>query len=89
MSKKFLITGGAGFLGSHISTMLIESGNQVLVIDNYATSYPGSLGAHQNLKIIEGDICDRNALESIFIEFKPDVVIHAAASYKDPKDWSG
>jgi UDP-glucose 4-epimerase len=84
---KVLITGGAGFIGSHLSDHLLARGDNVLVIDNYATARRDSLAPHDNLTTIDGDIADRELVGSIFADFKPEVVVHAAASYKDPNNW--
>lgn len=84
---KVLITGGAGFIGSHLADRLLQRGNQVLVIDNYATSQPDNLTPHPNLKVVEGTIADESVVNRLFDEFQPDHVVHAAASYKDPENW--
>lgn len=84
---KIIITGGSGFLGSHIADRLLARGDHVLVIDNFATGRRDNLVLHQNLKLIEGTIVDRSLVFSLFEEFEPDMVIHAAASYKDPNNW--
>jgi UDP-glucose 4-epimerase len=84
---KVLITGGTGFIGSHLSDHLLERGDQVLTIDNYATARRDNLTPHDNLRIIDGDIADQELVHSIFADFTPEVVVHAAASYKDPNNW--
>lgn len=86
---KVLITGGAGFVGSHLTDRLIGRGDDVLVIDNYATGRRDNLpDSAPGLRVIEGDIADRDLVDRSFGEFGPDVVVHAAASYKDPNDWA-
>jgi UDP-glucose 4-epimerase len=84
---KVLITGGAGFIGSHIADRLLERGDQVLVIDNYETGRRDNLTANGNLKVVEGSIANQGLVDQAFAEFQPDIVIHAAASYKDPENW--
>lgn len=84
---KVLITGGAGFIGSHITERLLARGDEVVVIDNYATGRRDNLGGHPNLKLIEATIADEGIVDRVFMDFRPSVVIHAAASYKDPDDW--
>lgn len=84
---KVFITGGSGFLGSHIADRLLARGDQVLVIDNFATGRRDNLIPHPNLKVVEGSIVDRSLVFSLCDEFQPDMVIHAAASYKDPANW--
>ena len=55
---KVLITGGAGFIGSHTTECLQARGDTVLVIDNYATARRDNLTPHPNLKVVEGTIAD-------------------------------
>jgi len=85
---KVLVTGGAGFIGSHLTDRLLARGDEVVVIDNYATGRPDNLpGDHPRLRVVEGDIADRAAITEAF-DGGADVVVHAAASYKDPEDWA-
>ncbi|MCI9138195.1 MAG: NAD-dependent epimerase/dehydratase family protein [Lachnospiraceae bacterium] len=84
---KVLITGGAGHIGSHIAEKLLERGEQVVVIDNYQTGRRDNLTPQNNLQVIEGSIGDSQLVDRAFKEFKPEIVIHAAASYKDPDNW--
>lgn len=84
---KILITGGSGFLGSHLADRLLARGDQVLVIDNFATGRRDNLVPHPNLKVVEDTIVNRDMVFQEFSEFQPDVVVHAAASYKDPENW--
>lgn len=83
-----LITGGAGFIGSHLADRLLERGDDVLVVDNYATARRDSLAPRPGLRIVEGSIVDRPFVDDAFAESQPDVVVHAAAAYKDPGDWA-
>lgn len=82
-----LITGGAGFIGSHLTERLLDAGNNVLVIDNFATARRDNLKSHKNLILIENTIANKDIIDKLFDEFKPEIVIHAAASYKDPDNW--
>ena len=84
---KVLITGGAGFIGSHLADRLLARGDEVLVIDNYATARRDNLSEHQKLTLVEGTIVDSALVDKTFASFEPEVVAHAAASYKDPDDW--
>lgn len=84
---RFLITGGAGFIGSHLTDRLLARGDEVLVMDNYATGRRDNLTPHPNLRVIEGTIADGELVQKTFESFKPDQVVHAAASYKDPNNW--
>ncbi len=85
---KVLVTGGAGFIGSHLSDRLLARGDTVLVIDNFATGRRDNVPADQpSYTLIEGDIADADLVRRTFAAFEPEVVVHAAASYKDPNDW--
>ncbi|MDA1044494.1 MAG: NAD-dependent epimerase/dehydratase family protein [Verrucomicrobia bacterium] len=84
---KVLITGGAGFIGSHLTDRLLERGDDVLVIDNYSTGRRDNLTSHPQLQIVEGTIADESLVNQHMKSFRPDVVVHAAASYKDPEAW--
>lgn len=86
---KVLITGGSGFIGSHIAERLVAQGHEVLVIDNYETGRRDNLTAGPLLKIVEGSIVDIELVNQLFADFKPEKVVHAAASYKDPDNWKG
>lgn len=84
---KVLITGGAGFIGSHLADRLLGRGDEILVIDNYSTGRMDNLTPHPNLEVVEGTIADADLIQRTFDEFGPDQVVHAAASYKDPDNW--
>ena len=85
---KVLITGGAGFIGSHLVDRLLARNDQVLVVDNYATGRKDNLTPQDNLSVIEGTIADTDLVNRLFNEFKPEVLVHAAAAYRDPEDWA-
>lgn len=85
---KVLITGGAGFIGSHLTDRLLARGHQILVLDNYATGRPDNLTAHADLTVVAGTIADEALVRKTFRSFGPELVIHAAASYKDPDNWA-
>jgi UDP-glucose 4-epimerase len=84
---KVFITGGSGQVGSTVADMLLRRGDSVLSIDNFATGRRDNLQPDHTLVQVEGTIADGALLDRLFGEFKPDVVIHTAASYKDPEDW--
>ena len=85
--KTYLITGGAGFIGSTLADNLLKQGEKVLVIDNFCDFYDPSLKEenikhnlnNENYKLYRGDIRDKDLLEKIFKENKIDGVIHLAA----------
>lgn len=87
--SKVIVTGGAGFIGSHLVDRLLATGICVLIIDNYQTGLKENNQPHDLLTIVEADISDFDIVETIFKEFKPDLIIHAAASYRNPEDWLG
>mgnify|MGYP000900726105 CR=1 FL=1 len=84
---KVLITGGCGQIGSHVAELLLERGDNVLVMDNLATGRREHLADHSRLEVVIDTIVDKGLVDSIVASFRPDVIIHAAASYKDPNDW--
>jgi len=84
---KVLITGGAGFIGSHLADRLIARGDEVLVIDNFATARRDSLPERPRLTVVEATIADSGVVSRLMSEARPDVVVHAAAAYKDPDNW--
>jgi nucleoside-diphosphate-sugar epimerase len=84
---KILVTGALGQIGSHVTELLLARGNQVYGIDNLTTGRKEHLDTHENLEISYNSISDLEAMENIFSTFKPDAVVHTAASYKDPDDW--
>lgn len=85
---KVLITGGAGFIGSTLADRLLERGDEVVVIDNYATGRRDNLQERPGLSVIEGSISDEDAVSRAFeANGDPEIVVHAAAAYKDPEAW--
>jgi nucleoside-diphosphate-sugar epimerase len=88
MNGKILITGGAGCLGSNLIEHYFPQGFAIKVIDNFATGKKEVVPEQDRLSIIEGSIEDTALVEQTFADFRPDYVIHSAASYKDPSDWS-
>lgn len=84
---RLLITGGAGCLGSNLIEHWLPQGHQIFVIDNFATGKREVVPEVDGLTVKEGSIVDEALVNECFIQFKPDVVIHAAAAYKDPDDW--
>lgn len=84
---KVFITGGAGQVGSTVADRLLARGDTVLSIDNFATGRRDNLLDRPGLTQVEGSIADGALVEQLFADFKPDVVVHTAASYKDPEDW--
>jgi UDP-glucose 4-epimerase len=84
---RIVITGGAGCLGSNLIEHWLPQDHEILVIDNFATGKREVVPSLPGLTLIDGSIADRDLVVSAFAEFKPTHVVHAAASYKDPKNW--
>ena len=85
---KILVTGGCGQIGSRITEMLLDRGDQVLVIENFATGRREHLpDKHPELTLVEGTIADKELVDKLTSQFGPDAIVHTAASYKDPDDW--
>ena len=81
------VTGACGQVGSHVTELLLARGDRVLGIDNLATGRREHLADHPNLAVTIGSIADRDLVERLMADFKPQVVVHTAASYKDPHNW--
>lgn len=84
---KVLITGGGGFIGSTLADRLLAEGHEVLALDNFETGRLDNVPEHENFTLVEDTIADGDAVKKAFDFIKPDVVAHAAASYKDPDAW--
>ncbi len=84
---KVFITGGLGQIGSHVAEMFLDRDDEVWVIDNLATGRREHLAYHPKLRVIEDSITNKPLMEELVSEFKPDSIVHAACSYKDPDDW--
>lgn len=84
---RILITGGAGCLGSNLIEHWLPQGHDIFVIDNFATGKREVVPTVQGLTVQEGSIADQALVNDCFSVFKPDVVVHAAAAYKDPDNW--
>jgi len=80
---KILVTGGAGYIGSHTVVELLNEGHEVIIVDNYYNSNPEVLNrlrtiTNKDFKFYQVDILDREALEGVFEENEVDAVIHFA-----------
>ncbi|GMQ64025.1 UDP-glucose 4-epimerase GalE [Vallitalea maricola] len=78
-----LVTGGAGYIGSHTVVQLLEEGYGVIIVDNFSNSKPESLKrvkeiTGKDFKFYEVDLLDREALDKVFAENEIDAVIHFA-----------
>ncbi len=80
---KILVTGGAGYIGSHTCVELLNAGYEVVVIDNYCNSKPEAIKRIQKITaksvtMIEGDVCDKLLLKDVFTQHAISAVIHFA-----------
>jgi len=78
---KILITGGAGFIASHLADACIDAGYEVVIVDNFRTGYRHNL--NPRAKFYELDICDQK-LHEVFALEQPDIVDHHAAQISVP-----
>lgn len=85
---KVFITGGSGQVGSTVADMLLARGDEILSLDDFSTGRRDNLLDQPHLTQIEGSIADAALIDQLFSDFKPEVVVHTAASYKDPENWS-
>jgi dTDP-glucose 4,6-dehydratase len=86
MKQTYLITGGAGFIGSHFVDLLLSKTNDQLTVVNldnlsYAGTrpYPETNATEYNYHFVKADICDIDAVQEVFTRYRPDKVIHFAA----------
>lgn len=78
-----LITGAAGFIGSHLADRFRADGHTVAGVDNLTTGRADSFAGELHVD----DICDRDVLYGIANRVEPDLVVHCAASYSNPMFW--
>jgi UDP-glucuronate 4-epimerase len=80
--KRVLVTGGAGFIGSHVVEALLRRGDEVAIVDNFDPFYPERLkrrALSKEARLFESDIRDQDAMHRAFAEARPDAVVHLAA----------
>lgn len=84
---RILVTGGAGFIGSHTMQALLQRGDEVVCLDSFDAYYPrlhkernlAEVGTREGLRLVEGDIRDEALVADVFRDFEPEAVIHLAA----------
>ena len=84
MSKTVLVSGGAGFIGSHVTVELTQAGYDVVIADNFSncdeTNYKGVCAIlGKQLPLVRMDFCDKAAVDALFAQYPIDAVIHFAA----------
>src|SRR5580704_17291957 len=77
MAVRSLVTGGAGFIGAHVTNELIKLGHEVVVLDDLSGGFEENVNT--GAKFIKGSILDHDLLEKLFNEYKFDCVYHLAA----------
>jgi UDP-glucose 4-epimerase len=84
----YLVTGGAGFIGSHIATALVERGDRVRVLDNFSSGFRRNLEHLSGVEVIEGDAADLDvvarAVEGAEVVFHEAALASVPASVRDP-----
>jgi UDP-glucuronate 4-epimerase len=89
-AKKIFLTGGAGFIGSHLAQKLLERGDFVVIVDNindgydqrikeYNLSLVKATDIHNRLSVYKIDICNVNTIQELCLSEQPDVICHLAA----------
>lgn len=74
---KVLVTGGAGFIGSHISDALLARGHEVAIFDNFSTGHRRNVP--EGTRLIEGDLRDRKSVMAAVADFAPEIICHQGA----------
>jgi len=75
--KHALITGGAGYIGSHMAHLLVKNGYNVTIIDNLSTGFRENI--HRQATFIELDLCRQSDTSQVILEQQPDIIFHFAA----------
>jgi len=79
---KVLVTGGAGYIGSHVVRQLAEAGHDIVVFDNLSTGYRWAVTAGE---LVVGDLADEDAIEYLFSQHRFEAVLHFAANIVVPE----
>lgn len=77
MSQRFLVTGGAGYVGSHVVAALVERGDSVVVLDNLRTGHRGAVPS--GVRLVVSDLADTGTLDAVLADGPWDGVFHFAA----------
>jgi nucleoside-diphosphate-sugar epimerase len=84
---KILISGAYGQIGSLVAELRLARGDEIVNIDNVATGRREHLPSQPRLTNVEDTIADKAVVDRWVGDFRPDLIVHCAASYKDPNDW--
>src|SRR6266700_1834627 len=82
-----LVTGGAGFIGSHLVDRLLADGHDVIALDNFDPFYPeprkranlADAARQPRFRLVEGDIRDAEAIDRLVRDVHPEAIVHLAA----------
>lgn len=77
--KTLLVTGGAGYIGSHTVKHLSQAGEHIVVLDNLVFGHREALPERDNVTFVEGDMSDAALVEKIFTDYQVEAVLHFAA----------
>ena len=80
---RVLLTGGAGYIGSHVSVELLDYGYDIIIVDDFSNSSPDVISnieciTGKSIELFDLDVTDKNGLDELFNKCKPDAVIHLA-----------
>ena len=81
--KKVIVTGGAGYIGSHLVQELVSRGHKVSVIDNLSTGFKDNVPS--SAEFIKGDLCDAEFVNETLSRVRPDAVVHLAGKISVPE----
>ena len=85
---KILVTGGAGLVGSHVAEILEARGDEVIVVDNFATGRPEHLLNLKKAKVVEDSISNDNFFDLFSKNFSDiDAIVHTAETFENGNDW--
>ena len=77
MTRRFLVTGGAGYVGSHLVAALVERGDKVVVLDSLRTGHRGAIP--QGVQLIVADLADTGMMDAVLADGPWHAVFHFAA----------
>lgn len=84
---RVLISGGSGQIGSHVAELLVARKDEVVNLDNLATGRREHLPDQPRVTNVVDTIADKTLVDRWVGDFRPDAIVHCAASYKEPNDW--